>query len=315
MEDIGRLLRETREKLGLTYQEVERATRIRQRYLEALERGELEMLPSAVQARGFIKNYADYLGLDADQVVAGYDGGRAVQGGRRSRRPVDLNPPSQPSVQVSGRRFTWFSTDLLVAAAITLAVLFVVVWGGARVMASLEASGQAPEVAGLLLLSTPSPQATETPTRVPTLAGAGGAAIPPLTTPEGTLPPELTGLGQPTEGANLRLLVERRAWVEVEVDGEIVFQGRPAPGEILQFQGSEIIRVLTGNGAGLRVVFNGEDQGRLGDVGQVVTRIWGVAGVMTATPTLTSTPTATLPASPTEAVETASPTASPTPAP
>ncbi|HEX9796926.1 MAG TPA: RodZ domain-containing protein [Anaerolineales bacterium] len=315
MEDLGRLLRETREKLGLTHQEAERATKIRQRYLEALERGELEMLPSAVQARGFLKNYADYLGLDADEIVAAYDGGRTVRIGRWSRRPADLNPPSQPSVQVSGGRLRWLSSDLLVAGGITLAVLFVVVWGVTRVMASLEASSQEQQPAGLLVLSSPSATASETPLPAPTLAGAGGPVTEPSATPEGTLPPELTGLGQPTEGANLRLLVERRSWVEVEVDGEIAYQGRAAPGEILEFQATELIRVLTGNGAGLRVVFNGEDQGRLGDLGQVVTRIWGVSGVMTATPTMTSTPSPTVPASPTSAVETTAPTASPSPIP
>ena len=64
MDDVGGRLREAREKLGLTLEEVERTTRIRVHHLEAIERGELDSLPSPVQARGFLRNYAEFLGLE-----------------------------------------------------------------------------------------------------------------------------------------------------------------------------------------------------------------------------------------------------------
>ncbi|HHH81557.1 MAG TPA: helix-turn-helix domain-containing protein, partial [Chloroflexi bacterium] len=54
MEELGRRLRERRETLGLTLEEVERTTRIRVPRLEALERGDFEAMPSEVQARGFL---------------------------------------------------------------------------------------------------------------------------------------------------------------------------------------------------------------------------------------------------------------------
>ena len=55
MKEIGRTLREARERLGLTLEEVERNTHIRARHLAAIEKGELETLPSSVQARGFLR--------------------------------------------------------------------------------------------------------------------------------------------------------------------------------------------------------------------------------------------------------------------
>jgi cytoskeleton protein RodZ len=61
MEEIGKTLRETRERLGLTLEEIERTTRIRKARLEALERGELDSMPSQAQARGFLRNPGHYL--------------------------------------------------------------------------------------------------------------------------------------------------------------------------------------------------------------------------------------------------------------
>ena len=69
MDEIGRTLLEAREKLGLTLEEVERATRIRTHHLEALEKGMIDALPSPVQARGFLNNYAEFLGLDANPIL------------------------------------------------------------------------------------------------------------------------------------------------------------------------------------------------------------------------------------------------------
>ena len=72
MDDIGRTLQEARERLGLTLEEAERVTRIRVHHLEAIERGDLDALPSPVQARGFLNNYADFLGLDAEAILLQY---------------------------------------------------------------------------------------------------------------------------------------------------------------------------------------------------------------------------------------------------
>lgn len=55
--------------MGVTLAEVEVATRIRQKYLSALESEEWHMLPGEVVGRGFLRNYADYLGLDAQEIM------------------------------------------------------------------------------------------------------------------------------------------------------------------------------------------------------------------------------------------------------
>ncbi len=72
MEEIGRELKRRREVLGLSLQDVQAVTKIRSRYLSALESGEPEAIPGEVFVKGFLKVYADYLGLDGEEYVARY---------------------------------------------------------------------------------------------------------------------------------------------------------------------------------------------------------------------------------------------------
>lgn len=309
MENIGRLLRESREQLGLTLEEVERATRIRQHHLEALERGEPGSLPSPVQARGFLRNYADFLGLDADEVLLHYS--ESLQGEARTEAAPPRGRAATDAVEVRKRRLPWLTSDLFIAGAIIVVVFAVLIWGGGQVLAAVRAEQSAEPEQELSLVLESSPTAGDTtPTANPAATGAGGPVVTAPAGTEGTLPPELLGEEFSGDGINLRLLVEKRAFLEVTVDGEVEFSGRVAPGEILEFQGQELIQLVTGNARGIRVVYNGDDLGVLGAVGQVVTRLWTTAGEITPTPSATppASATPTLADTPTPAV-TLTPTA------
>jgi cytoskeleton protein RodZ len=67
--EIGSSLRLARERRGLRLSDIERSTRIRSRYLQALEDERFELIPGLVYAKGFLRTYADYLGLDPDRFV------------------------------------------------------------------------------------------------------------------------------------------------------------------------------------------------------------------------------------------------------
>src|SRR3954447_18198618 len=64
MGSIGETLRQARIDKGVSIADAERATYIRRRYLEALEADDYAALPASVYTRGFIRTYAEYLGLD-----------------------------------------------------------------------------------------------------------------------------------------------------------------------------------------------------------------------------------------------------------
>jgi Helix-turn-helix domain/RodZ C-terminal domain len=91
--EIGSSLREARERQKLELSQVEGATRIRARYLQAFEDERFDILPGAAYAKGFLRTYADYLGLDAQQFVAEYNTRFAPTEEPQAAAPVRIRRP------------------------------------------------------------------------------------------------------------------------------------------------------------------------------------------------------------------------------
>jgi len=70
--ELGRWLRDAREAKNLSLDVVEKEIRIRSHYLQALEEEAFDRLPGEVCARGFLRNYARFLGLDPEEAIARY---------------------------------------------------------------------------------------------------------------------------------------------------------------------------------------------------------------------------------------------------
>ncbi|MBU1326958.1 helix-turn-helix domain-containing protein [Patescibacteria group bacterium] len=70
MKTVGTILKDARCAKGITLQQVEEATKIRQKFLRSIEADDLQSLPSLAYAKGFVKNYGEYLGLSAENVLA-----------------------------------------------------------------------------------------------------------------------------------------------------------------------------------------------------------------------------------------------------
>lgn len=101
----GELLKATRLKKNFTLEEIERGTRIRSKFLRALEEGEYSLFHSTAYARGFLKNYSEFLGLDPKLVLALF---------RRETQPQSVRV--LPQGLVSGR--SWFRVTPTRAAVI-----------------------------------------------------------------------------------------------------------------------------------------------------------------------------------------------------
>lgn len=280
METIGQRLRQGRERLGLSLEEAERTTRIRAQHLAAMERDDFHALPTPVQARGFLKNYADYLGLDTDRLLQDYGGAPST------RRPPAARPTTAPRAEVRVRRRGWFSADLLVAGVIALGTLALLVWGGGRLMASLRAAAAPAEQSSVLLIATVTASATALVAPITSSQPIVALEAPTATA---TLPP----LNLPSGRVSVRLLAVQRAWVRAVSDGQERYRGRVEPGVVIDLTADRQVEVSTGNGAGLRLTLNGEDLGLMGGLDEALTRIWTLEGEITATPTVTPTPTAT----------------------
>src|SRR5690349_17915476 len=101
MSDLAQRIRVAREKLGVSIEEAERATKIRRRYIEAIEAGDFDRLPDGPPSRGFIKNYARYLGLDPDQSLNDFE----AEVGVPITQVNEVVPPP-PSRQPAVSRYT-----------------------------------------------------------------------------------------------------------------------------------------------------------------------------------------------------------------
>jgi cytoskeleton protein RodZ len=92
--EIGSNLRDARTRRGLELSQIERDTRIRPRYLQALEDERFDLLPGEAYAKGFLRTYANFLGLEGERFVDEYN----------SRFPASEEPPNVKLARVKRRR-------------------------------------------------------------------------------------------------------------------------------------------------------------------------------------------------------------------
>lgn len=130
MASFGDSLRRERELRQITLREISEATKINHRYLEALERNDFRHLPGGVFNKGFVRAYAQYVGIDPDRMVLSY-----LEEERRQAGPAPSvqEAPKEAktrafSVRRTGRgktrRRAWLTATVLGVAAVVLAVAF-----------------------------------------------------------------------------------------------------------------------------------------------------------------------------------------------
>ncbi len=289
--EIGNRLRERRELLSLTLDEIERHTHVRKYYLSVIEAGRFDDLPSPVQARGMLSNYASFLDMDTEATLLRF--ADALQA-RRAERQAAL-----PATQTASKRRIempllirrLISPDLLFGGGMIVLLFTLTVWGAARIFSKESAtSGQAPSISDVLLDSPISP----TPTATEDLALPTNVDVEEVPDGEETLTPtETSALDEVPTTLQLTISVLERTFVRVTVDGAVAKEGRVLPGFAQTFYGARRIEVLTGSGSAIEIVFNQNNMGPMGNLGQVVNLIYTLGGVQTPTMTPSITPTPT----------------------
>jgi cytoskeleton protein RodZ len=262
---IGPILEKRRLEKGLSLKEVEQATKIRTRYLEGLEREDPTVLPDPVYARGFLKTYANFLGLDGERLS------RELRDLRSPRRERQLNQEApgtsdfeQPLITPGGidgaeRRRVSGATILTVVLAVLLlaAVIGALYYIGSRSAGS--GAGDAPEEPAVEQ-EDPSPPRKEEPATETTTGGATGAAgEAEEDAASETAPVTVRVIGAP-------------AGLTVSVDGAVALDQFAQPGFSQTFEAQNSVTVSTANAGAVEVEVDGENQGRLGRNGQGATR-------------------------------------------
>lgn len=138
---IGNTLREARNRRKIDLSEVENATKIRVRFLRAIENEEWDVLPGDIYARAFIKTYASYLGLDGERLAEDFRGSGEGVG----ERPVPRVEPALSARRPPGRSRARgrILAVVVVAALIGIVIAIGLASGGGD--SSQEGSGTAPK--------------------------------------------------------------------------------------------------------------------------------------------------------------------------
>jgi cytoskeleton protein RodZ len=136
---IGQKLRQARTERGVELSEVERATKIRAKFLEAMEEDRWQELPAPVYARGFLDIYARYLGLDHEALLEEY---RHTVEGEREEQPIpdSVIKPSRLRHNRPARRLPSIGSINIRPAAKVLAGVLVVVVVGLVIVGSIGGS-------------------------------------------------------------------------------------------------------------------------------------------------------------------------------
>ena len=242
------------------------------------------------------------------------------RGAARSRPPITAPVVSRRAEVVGARPFpavsrarNWFRPDILLGAFVTLAVVALLAWGGYNIALTMKGPAASASAEPIIPLSSPS-AATNSPAAGSTGTVPVGTGTP-LTGTDGQTPqaspslpavtPGIVSLDTPIPTAfptplggvytdvRIHIVVLQNAYLKVDVDGKTVFAGRVQPDETYDYVGQRTVTVSTGNGAGIRVIFNGVDEGLMGRFGEVVSHTYTPTGVLTPVPTVTLTPTVT----------------------
>jgi cytoskeleton protein RodZ len=209
--EIGNSLREARIRKGLSVKDVEDVTKIRSKYLEALEEDDFEVLPGPTFVKAFLRTYALFLKLDADALVDEYRSGHEPHSAETAVLSIDNSrrARSRPSAERKKQKPRRNQRGYALVGVVAVVVVVLLAWFGSgrgREPASIDASG----------ISTSTSSTSLSPVSSTTTLPSGGESTSTTSSVSGTTME--TG-----NGKNVALIVavtEGSCWLVVHEDNE-----------------------------------------------------------------------------------------------
>jgi len=279
MAAISETLRQARLRSGVDLDRLAAKTKINPRYLQAIETGDFDKLPSGIFARMFIKQYADAVGLDGASFAEEFQ--RSSEFGHSSAPDIGAIVetqtnfhPSVPSFASSGdsgrsdRVTSMLSSLIWVVAAILVcaAAYYLLAHLPSRAVVAVAPSSNKPS------LDNQAPPDSKPPVAQPPQAPAPQTANDiPATPPATPATPQVTppAPAAPASPIQLTLTATESVWVTAKADGQTVFSELLPAGASRTVAATQGARITLGNAAGVDITFNGKKLEPFGTRGQV----------------------------------------------
>ena len=297
-EELGLILRQARERRGLSVEEVADRLKLMPRIVRALEQADIEALPQAAYARGFVKAYGNLLELEPELLYAGME----------DAWPDDFHQPSVPydpaQEGASGKKGRWaMLISLLLILAVAGGFWFFRDWdlhlpSGVLPKAepAISAKSELPSPAAQVRHVPPPESKNQTIARQaspPTVASPAPAAIPPAVpsqpsspavpadsrrtenvpgaAPQTALAPAASSAVSQDGPHNLIIIALAECWVHSNADNTDTRQFSLRKGDTFALTFNKKLVLKLGNAGGVRIRLDGRDLDPPGEVGQVKT--------------------------------------------
>jgi len=271
---LGALLKDEREKKGLSLDEVAKITRLRKHFLEALENEDWDILPAPVFMKGFIKSYAQTLGLDERKALDLY----------KKIAPFEEEPP-KPLVETKGSKNQGIFLGISLLGVVMAVIIYLFTGQQASVPDKKKHLSESREE----MSKQPTPPQGEIPTPVKESvsvsirqepgaepAGAGKPEKLPIAQEQLPLVVEAAANEPASEPDPVVIrfaltgIVNMRTYVKIYIDDMLPREYIFRPGSRPQWDAREGFDILVGNAAGIEFDFNGKRIKDLGGLGKVI---------------------------------------------
>ncbi len=231
-------LKKRRLELGKTLEEVAEQTKIKKSYLQLIEEGKFDELPIELYTRGYIKIYAQSLGLDASFILKDYD--EYLKSKKQTVtqiEPVAVKESSDKKFTFLKKLPNWSITAIIISTVIFVIILLI------------QFEKKEPTI-------PPPPVTRQTISEIPKVE-------------------EKTEKTQPqqelyTNKQKLEIETTDKVWMRITIDDKEKREFLLNPGQKIELQANKSFKLHIGNAGGVKILFNDKELGKLGETGQVV---------------------------------------------
>lgn len=295
MEGIGPILKRVREEKNISLEEISEATKIRVKYLQAIENEQFELLPGAVYAKGFVNTYIRYLNIgDWPEVV------EIMQHSVPRPSAVPIIPEEPPTeaehhLSRSAGRAKLEDKPITSKKYLIIGISVVAILALLAVQAIYNRQQPPDEDSVVIPPQTDQVADNDQPEDASQTPDDGMTAEPDNVTPEQTPAQIYEGLELKLQIIDLTPSTMDKCWTTVSADGKSVFTETLNEGALKTITADKTIHIKVGNGGVCKLTLNGQDLGIMGEKGQVVEKTFNLEDVEKASKPQTAAPAPTTP--------------------